>query len=141
MKLSAQNILQGTIGNIAKGAVNAEITMTIDNDTQIISIITNSALERLELAEGKQAMAIIKASSVLLCQELHDARLSTRNVMPGIIANIIKGAVNAEVDVAVSEGTTITAIITNGSADSMKLKQGDHACVAFKASSVLIGME
>jgi len=66
MKLSARNILKGKVVKIIKGAVNAEVTIELPGGTQLVSIITNASVESLELKEGKQAYAVIKASNIMV---------------------------------------------------------------------------
>ena len=60
--------------------------------------------------------------------------------MPGIISKLIEGPVSTEVDVEIGGGNIISAVITHGSSEKMALKEGDHACAIFKASSVIIGV-
>jgi molybdopterin-binding protein len=69
MKLSARNILKGKVVKISKGAVNSEIILELPGGTQIVSIITNTSVESLELTEGKEAYAVIKASNVMVAVE------------------------------------------------------------------------
>jgi len=66
MRLSAKNVLEGTIKTIVPGAVNAEIVLTLPGGSEITSIITKSSLEALGLKVGGKAYAVIKASSVLI---------------------------------------------------------------------------
>ena len=66
MKLSARNILKGKVVKVVKGAVNAEVTIELPGGTQLVSIITNASVESLELQEGKQAYAVIKASNIMV---------------------------------------------------------------------------
>ena len=66
MRLSARNILKGKIVKVVRGAVNAEVTIELPGGTQLVSIITNSSVENLDLTEGKDAYAIIKASNVIV---------------------------------------------------------------------------
>jgi len=66
MKISARNVLKGKIIHITKGAVNAEVTIELVGGVQIVSIITNTSVENLGLAEGKEAYAVVKASSVMI---------------------------------------------------------------------------
>jgi molybdopterin-binding protein len=66
MKISARNILKGKIVKVVRGAVNAEVTIELPGGTQLVSIITNSSVDNLGLAEGKEAYAIIKASNVMV---------------------------------------------------------------------------
>lgn len=65
-KLSARNQLQGTIVHVEPGAVNAEIGIELSEKHRITAIITMESLTRLQLEVGQQAVAIFKASSVLL---------------------------------------------------------------------------
>jgi molybdopterin-binding protein len=66
MKLSARNVLRGTVLEVIKGAVNSEVTLELPGGVQIVSIITNSSVESLGLAAGKEAFAVIKASNVMV---------------------------------------------------------------------------
>jgi molybdopterin-binding protein len=66
MKLSARNTLAGTIRKIDPGAVNAEVVIEVAPGITIVSIITLDAVKNLGLKEGKNAYAVIKASSVMV---------------------------------------------------------------------------
>ena len=66
MKLSARNMLKGKIKKVTKGAVNAEVVLELPGGMQVVSIITNSSADSLGLKEGKEAYAVIKASSVMI---------------------------------------------------------------------------
>ncbi|MDO5091456.1 MAG: TOBE domain-containing protein [Cardiobacteriaceae bacterium] len=64
--ISARNCLEGTVARIETGAVNDEITLDIGNGHSLTAIITHASAERLGLAVGKPACALIKASSVMM---------------------------------------------------------------------------
>jgi molybdopterin-binding protein len=66
MKLSARNILKGKVKKITPGAVNSEVIIELPGGMEIVSIITKSSAEALGLAVGKEAYAVIKASSVMV---------------------------------------------------------------------------
>lgn len=66
MKLSARNMLKGTVKSITKGAVAAEVQVDVGNGNVITSTITVNSVERLGLSEGKDVAVIIKASEVIL---------------------------------------------------------------------------
>jgi molybdopterin-binding protein len=66
MKISARNIIKGRVVKLTLGAVNAEVIIELPGGTRLVSIITNSSVENLGLAEGKEAYAIIKASNVMV---------------------------------------------------------------------------
>jgi molybdopterin-binding protein len=66
MKISARNALKGKIKSIHPGAVNAEVVLELPGGQQIVSVITLASAESLGLAVGKDAYAVIKASSVMI---------------------------------------------------------------------------
>lgn len=68
-------------------------------------------------------------------------KVSARNVFNGTVASIIKGAVSAEVSLALKGDTVITAVVTNGAIDNLGLKEGMSAYGIIKASSVVIGTD
>jgi len=140
MKVSARNTFAGTVSAITKGAVNSEVTLTLKGGVPLVAVVTNGAIENLGLQVGGAAFAIIKASSVIIGTDLHDAKISARNVFCGTISKIIEGPVNTEVDVEIGGGNTVSAVITHGSSQRLELKEGGHACTLFKASSVILGV-
>jgi molybdate transport system regulatory protein len=140
MKVSARNTFAGTVTKIIKGAVNAEVTMSLKGGIPVTAVVTNGAIDNLGLKTGAEAYAIIKASSIIIGTDLHDARVSARNVFCGTIAKIVEGPVSTEVDVEIGGGNTVSAVITHGSSTRLELKVGGHACTLFKASSVIIGV-
>jgi molybdate transport system regulatory protein len=94
MKVSARNTFSGTIAKVTKGAVNAEVLLSIAGGDQIVASITNSSVENLALKEGASALALVKASWIILGKDLDPSKISARNVLRGTIRNIQTGAVN-----------------------------------------------
>jgi molybdopterin-binding protein len=66
VKISARNMLKGKIKRIKPGAVNTEVVLELSGGFEIVSIITKESADRLGLAVGKEAYAIIKASNVMI---------------------------------------------------------------------------
>lgn len=66
MQISARNTLQGTVKQINHGVVNTEVVIELPGGQEIVSIVTKSSAERLGLAVGKPAYAVIKASNVMV---------------------------------------------------------------------------
>jgi len=66
MKISARNVLKGTVKNVNHGAVNSEIVVELPGGTDVVSIITKTSAENLKLAKGSQVYAVIKASNVMI---------------------------------------------------------------------------
>jgi molybdate transport system regulatory protein len=140
MKVSARNVFAGAVTAIKKGTVNTEVTLTLKGGATVTAIVTNGSIDNLGLTVGKDAYAIIKASAIIIGADLHDAKLSTRNIMCGAISRIIEGPVSTDVEVDIGGGNTVSAVITHESATKLGLKDGGHACAIFKASSVILGV-
>lgn len=66
MKLSARNLIKGRIKAITPGAVNVEVIIEVAPGVEVVSIITKASAESLGLAAGKEAYAVVKASSVMI---------------------------------------------------------------------------
>src|SRR5260370_40095577 len=66
-------------------------------------------------------------------------KISARNSLTGKIQKVTKGAVNAEVQLALEGGETVVAIIINSSVDLLGLAAGKEAFAIIKASEVMIG--
>lgn len=65
MKLSARNILKGTIVDVKKGQTTAHVRIDVGG-TVLTASITNDAVDELKLKKGQQAYAVIKATNVLV---------------------------------------------------------------------------
>lgn len=66
MKLSARNMLKGTVVEVKEGAVNGMVVLDIGGGNQIVSTISMDSIKSLGLKPGAQAYAIIKATSVMM---------------------------------------------------------------------------
>ena len=66
MKLSARNQINGRIVEVRRGATTAHVRIDIGNGVVITSSITNEAVDELGLKAGDNAIAIIKASDVMV---------------------------------------------------------------------------
>lgn len=66
MKLSARNQLKGKIVEIQDGAVNGIVVIDIGGGNKISSTISMNAIKELGLEVGKEAYAVIKATSVMI---------------------------------------------------------------------------
>ncbi|MGC6359646.1 TOBE domain-containing protein [Bisgaard Taxon 45] len=66
MKISARNQFKGKVVSLDKGAVNAVVGIDIGAGNVVTSTISIAAVEELKLEVGKDAYAIIKATSVMV---------------------------------------------------------------------------
>lgn len=134
---SARNVFYGTVSAMRDGAVDFEVNLRIDPETEIVSIITKASAENLALQMGKEVCALIKASSVLLTTD-RNCKLSARNQLWGKVTEIHEGGVNDEVTVTLPSGRTVTAVVTRESVTALGIREGEEACAFFKSSSVIL---
>jgi molybdate transport system regulatory protein len=66
VRLSARNLLAGTVETVTPGAVNAEVTLKLASGDIVAAIITNESVNSLALKPGVRAQAAFKASSVIV---------------------------------------------------------------------------
>jgi molybdate transport system regulatory protein len=141
MRTSARNALRGVIAKVTHGVVDTEVALKIHDGVEIIAIISRRSAEDLGLAPGVEAIALIKASFVILGQGEGPYRTSARNALTGTVVAVEEGAVNSEVVLELADGKTLAAIVTRHSAEALDFKVGDRATALIKAPHVIIAVE
>lgn len=69
MQTSARNQFKGTITSLKLGGVMADVTIDIGHGQTMSAVITRESAERLGLAEGKEVIAMVKATEVIVATE------------------------------------------------------------------------
>jgi molybdate transport system regulatory protein len=142
LRTSARNYLYGTVTMIVGGEVNDEVTLALPGGQTVVAVVTSESTETLGLTEGAAAVALVKASSVVLVAGEAEAaaRLSARNRLGGTVSRVRRGSVNAEVTLDLPGAIVIAAVVTDASIEALGLAPGAAATAVFKASSVLLGV-
>jgi molybdate transport system regulatory protein len=141
MKTSARNALRGVVESVVDGAVNAEVTLSIGEGAKIVAVITRQSVQALGLAPGRPAIALIKASFVILARGDLSLRTSARNTLQGTVVRVERGAVNDEVTLDIGGGKALTATITHASAQALDFAVGESATALIKSSHVILAVE
>ena len=141
MKTSARNQFAGTVKSIEIGPVSAEVTIALKAGDEITATLTAAAAQRLKLKKGKEALALVKASAVVLVTDFAGWQLSARNQLAGTVSRIERGAVSSLVVVTLPGGAVITASVTNEGVEALDLKVGAAATAVFKAYSVMVAVQ
>lgn len=69
MKLSARNMLAGSVVDVRKDDVAAQVQVDIGGGNIVTSTITADSAKRLGLEKGKPVTVVVKASDVILAVE------------------------------------------------------------------------
>ena len=72
MALSARNQFAGKIVSLRSGSVMSEVVIDIGGGHRIVSLISTSSVKRLRLKKGGSAVAVIKATEVIVSTDLPD---------------------------------------------------------------------
>jgi molybdopterin-binding protein len=66
MKISARNIIPGTLVAVEKGQTTAHVLIDIGGGRTITASITNESVDDMKLTKGQKAYAVIKSSDVMV---------------------------------------------------------------------------
>jgi molybdate transport system regulatory protein len=140
MKTSARNQFAGTVKAVQVGPVSAEVTLSLKAGGEIHATLTSAAAERLKLKKGKEALALVKASAIVLVTDFAGWQLSARNQWAGTVSRIDQGAVSSLVVLTLPGGAHVSASVTNESVVELGLQVGAPATAVFKAYAVMVAV-
>lgn len=137
MKTSARNQFAGHIVGLREGDVDFEVRLKLDEQNELVAVITRDSATNLGLTIDMEINALVKSSSVLLLTD-PNVRTTARNHLWGEITRIHNGPVNSEITLALPGGRSVCAVITHDSVEKLGLAEGEQACAIFKASAVIL---
>ncbi len=68
-------------------------------------------------------------------------KVSSRNILKGVVKRVILGAVNSEVTLEIIQKVELTSIITRASAEELELSEGKEAYAVIKSNDIVIARE
>ena len=78
LRFSARNQLNAKVKSVKLGAVMAEVVVELADGQQIVSAITRTSAESLNLQAGDDVVAIIKSTEVMIAREAEEPAVPTR---------------------------------------------------------------
>ena len=118
------------------------MTIALKAGDEITATMTSAAAKRLKLKKGKEALALIKASAVVLVTDFAGWQLSARNQLAGTVSRIEtrRGVVAGGADAARRRGHHRQRHQRRRARRS-SLKVGAPATAVFKAYSVMVAAQ
>ena len=138
MQISARNQISGIVELIEHGKINAQVFIKLKSGNTLVSVITNTAANNLNLEIGDDVVAIFKSSTVLITTDI-TLNISARNKLQGKIDSIHQGEINSELIIDIGNGDKIASVITSNSIARLNIKEGAQVSAIIKASDVIIG--
>lgn len=137
LQTSARNQFFGTISDIENHALHDRIFIRLQSGQQIIATITHGSTMRLQLAVGKDVVALVKGPAVQIRSTSPDDPLLD-NQLQGIVQDIQYGDSSAEVSIKLDKSDEVCALINKDENDFGHLGLGKHALACFSSSQVII---
>jgi molybdate transport system regulatory protein len=140
MKTTARNQFAGKITAIEAGPVTTQVTIALKGGQSIIATVTTASSKQMKLRKAIEALALVKASSVVLMADYGGYRLSAANQLEGTVSRLVKGAVSSLVVLTLPGGSAISATVTNEAVEALSLQVGQPATAVFLPSSVIVAV-
>lgn len=140
MKTTARNQFPGRIVNVRNGREMTAVRIAMDDGTHITAAVTAETGELFDFELGQEALALVKASEVVLVSDFGGYQLSARNQLAGTVSRVERGAVSSLIGVTLPGGTVVTASVTNDAVDGLGLAVGQPATAVFKAYAVMLAV-
>lgn len=141
MDTSARNVFKGRVSAVRHGAVFDEIELVTEQGKTLVASNTVVSTKRLGIEVGKDVLALVKASFIVLVANAEGYVFSTRNQFEGTVKRIIVGQVDAEVQLDVKGLPGVTAVITKESCDKLNLAVGSRVTALVKAIHVILAVK
>lgn len=137
-KTSARNSFFGKIRTVQKGDIQTRVELATIGGHRVNTVITNDSMRRLGLKEGMLITAEVKAPWVMLQKTGHGQECSADNVLKGVVEKVVRGEINTEYVVRISDGTEVCSIVTSESSRRLALVEGDDVWALFNSYSVVL---
>lgn len=138
---SARNSLYGKIIAMKDDGVEAQVIMALQGEDRLTVTVTKPSVSRMRLQIGTGVWALIKSTWVVLMPPEQADRTSADNCLCGRIKSMLDNDVDCEVTLQLDGGNTLTAVITSGSANTLKLHEGMSMCALIDSSHIILGSE
>ncbi|AFY99735.1 TOBE domain-containing protein [Calothrix sp. PCC 6303] len=105
--------------------------------------VTKSGKNRKKPLEEEQKLEDSSnfSDEVQLTTQKKALKVSSRNLLKGVITQIVPGAVNCEVTMEIVHRVKLTSVITQVSAEELELAIGEEAYAVIKSTDIAIAIE
>lgn len=137
MIIFGTNQVAGRVSAINEGAVNAAVDIESSAGLNILAVITLESYRELDIEVGDCVTAVFsEIDAEISTAALHESC----NGIPGQITNVDTGAVSSRVTVQVSDGMTLSAMVSNRYVQSLCFAVGGWVYVTISPYHVQIAI-
>lgn len=137
LQTSARNQFFGTISQIENHTLHDRVFIRLQGGQHVIATVTHGSTLRLQLAIGKDVVALVKGPAIRICDK-PPADQQLDNQLHGMIEEMQYDESSAEVNLKLDENDEICALVDRQESESENLTKGRSALACFSSSQVII---
>ena len=138
LQISARNQIQAKVLKIEADKVNTKVHIELKSGQNLLSVITQEAVENLHIEKGQTVVAICKSSAVFVTPG-SEAKES-ENSLNGIVSQMDRDEENVKVTVDIGHHDKIISVMSIDRYENMvELNPGDSVTVLLKAHDIMLG--
>lgn len=137
LSTSARNQLLCKITHISYDNIYAKITLKLNESQQLISTITATSMDNLNLRIGDDVYAIIKSSDVKISKEFPENGREL-NVVKVIVKEIQSNETRSELSLEVDKKKSLVTILSHQERENIRIGDTVYACIDY--NKIIIGM-
>ncbi|WP_334157052.1 TOBE domain-containing protein [Oryzomicrobium sp.] len=138
VRTSARNQFCGRVAAIQHGSLIDQIHLELPGNQRLCASLTPDSTLSLGLAVGSEVVALVKASAVLVLGGGEGSAYADHNRLDGTVRRLRQEGGRREI--VVDLGSGLTAVANAGPELAAPFAPGQTVTVAFRPSSVLIGV-
>lgn len=137
LQISARNQIQAEVMKMESSAVNTKISLQLKSGQKLLSVITEEAVENLQIEEGQTVIAICKSSSVSVT--LTSDETGRDNCLEGFVSHIERDEENVKIEVDIGQHDKIISVMPLTALKQTALVPGQTVFARIKSNEVMIG--
>ena len=141
LRTSARNVFRGTVRAVRPRRLTADIALALPDGVPLIARVTEASLQRLDLAIGRPAIALVKAPFVRLAPVDSPRRAPSRNRFSTCVQSATLSGGAAEVLLDIGSGRTLTASLSARRARSLDLSTGRPLLALIDPADIILAVE
>ncbi|HFQ61340.1 MAG TPA: molybdenum-dependent transcriptional regulator [Epsilonproteobacteria bacterium] len=137
LQLSARNQIAVEVQHIDSHSVNANIILKLKCGQILHAVITQEAVDNLQIQEGQTVTALFKSNMVLVSS--HTKQIKNTNVIEGVISEIASDKENVKLTVDIGTQDKIVSVMPQTDVDKKLLLKGNSVKLLIRNHDIMIG--
>jgi molybdopterin-binding protein len=124
---------------LVRGLSKNSVSLPTEQETDVQNPLAADKNSRTKIHEGIFEEEVLPEVEVGISKK--PLKVSSRNVLKGVVTQIVRGPVNSEVTLEIVHRVKLTSVITQVSAAELELAVGEEAYAVIKSTDIAIAVE